>query len=74
MYITYCAKNAVIIIVRILRTAVVSTCAADDGGGFDDAGQYYGLVMTYNPASSTADAPAADFQRKSTVVRVSVSY
>jgi len=39
----------------------------------DAAGQYYGLVMTYNPASTLADATAADFQRKSTIVRVSHS-
>lgn len=58
---------------RLLAAIAAALRASDDdvGGGVDDAGQYYGLVMTYNPASPTADVPGADFQRKSTVVRVS---
>ena len=62
--------------VKETSSRIVSSSDSDDDDV--DTGQYYGLVMIYNPSSAsfTSDAasPAAagDFQRKSTVVRVSL--
>ena len=67
--------------VKETSSRIVSSSDSDDNDDDDDdvdTGQYYGLVMIYNPSSAsfTSDAasPAAagDFQRKSTVVRVSL--